>query len=154
MQKAQSFFKDTNTKITTEVQRHLGAVIGSETFKQKYVQGKIDQWIKELGVLRKTAWYEAVYSGFMIAFKHKPMYFMRMIPNIKNQLKQLDDVIRMEFIPAVTAGINCSDIERRLVLLSLRFGGLGIPIFPESLQKKYEFSTILSKDLATNIVNQ
>ena len=43
VQKAQSVFKDTNIKITTEGQRHLGAVIGSETFKQKYVQEKIDQ---------------------------------------------------------------------------------------------------------------
>ena len=58
MQKAQSVFKDTNIKITTEGQRHLGAVIGSETFKQKYVQEKIDQWIKELRVLCKIAWCE------------------------------------------------------------------------------------------------
>ena len=43
VQKAQSVFKDTNIKIPTEGQRHLGAFIGSETFKQKYVQEKIDQ---------------------------------------------------------------------------------------------------------------
>ena len=43
VQKVQSVFKDANIKITTEGQRHLGAVIGSETFKQKYVQEKIDQ---------------------------------------------------------------------------------------------------------------
>ena len=43
VQKAQSVFKDTNIKITTEGQRHLGAVIGSETFKPKYVQEKIDR---------------------------------------------------------------------------------------------------------------
>ena len=34
------------------------------------------------------------------------------------------------------------------------FGGLGISIFSESAQKEYEFSTILSKDLTTNIINQ
>ena len=38
--------------------------------------------------------------------------------------------------------------------LLLRFGGLGISIFSESAQKIYEFSTILSKDLAINIINQ
>ena len=47
VQKAQSVFKDAHIKITTEGQRHLSAVIGSETFKQKYVQEKIDQWIKD-----------------------------------------------------------------------------------------------------------
>ena len=156
VQKAQSVFKDTNIKITTEGQRHLGAVIGSETFKQKYVQEKIDQWIKELRVLCKIAWCEpqAAYSGFIKGFKHKPIYFMRTIPNIKTQLKQLDDVIRTEFIPAITGGINCSDTERRLMSLPPRFGGLGIPIFSESAQKEYEFSTILSKGLTTNIINQ
>ena len=79
---------------------------------------------------------------------------MRTIPNIKTQLKQLDDVIRTEFIPAITGGINCSDTERRLMSLPPRFGGLGIPIFSESAQKEYEFSIILSKDLTTKIINQ
>ena len=55
VQKAQSVFKDTNIKTTTEGQRHLGAVIGSEIFKQKYVQEKIVQRIKELRVLCKIA---------------------------------------------------------------------------------------------------
>ena len=82
------------------------------------------------------------------------MYFMTTIPNIKNQLKQLDDVIRTEFIPAITVGINCSNTERRLLSLPQRFGGLGIPIFSESAQKEYKFSTIPLKDLRTNIINQ
>ena len=54
---------------------------------------------------------------------------MRTIPKIKKQLKQLDDVIRTEFIPAATGGINCCDIERRLMPLPPRFEDLGIPIF-------------------------
>ena len=40
VQKAQSVFKGANIKIITEGQQRLGAVIGSETFKQKYVQEK------------------------------------------------------------------------------------------------------------------
>ena len=74
--------------------------------------------------------------------------------NIKNQLKQLDDVLRTKFVPAITGGINCSNIKRRLMSLPQRFGGLGIPIFSESTQQEYEFSTILSKYLTTNIINQ
>ena len=35
-----------------------------------------------------------------------------------------------------------------------RFGGLGIPIFSEAAQKEDQFSTILLKDSATNIINQ
>ena len=79
---------------------------------------------------------------------------MRTIPNIKNQLKQLDDVIRTEFIPAITGGINCSDTERKLMSFPPMFGGLRISIFSESAQQEYGFSTIVSKDLTTNIINQ
>ena len=50
VQKGQSVFKDTNIKITTEDQQNLGAVTGSETFKQK-----CDKKIKELRVLCKIA---------------------------------------------------------------------------------------------------
>ena len=156
MQKSQSVFKDTNTKITIEGQRHVGAVIGPESFKQKYVQEKIGQWIKELRVLCKIAWCEpqAAYSGFIKGFKRKPIYFMRTITNIKTQLKKSDDAIRTEFIPAITGGIICSDTDRRLMSLPPRFGGLGIQRFSESAQKEHKFSTILSKDLTINIINQ
>ena len=51
-------------------------------------------------------------------------------------------------IPAITGRINCCDTERTLMSLPPRFGVLAIP------QKKYEFSTRLSKDLTTNIINQ
>ena len=77
---------------------------------------------------------------------------MKIIPNLKNQLKQSDDVIRTEFKPAITVGIKCYGIERRLMPLQSRFVGLGIPIFSESPQKEYEFSTMLSKNLAINII--
>ena len=89
MQKFQSVFKDTNIAITTEDQRHIVAVTGSETFKQKYVLNKIKQWIKKLRVLSKIASHkpQAAYSGFIKGFKHKLIYFMRIIPNIKNELK-------------------------------------------------------------------
>ena len=116
---------------------------------------KRNQWIKELRVLCKIVWSkpQAAYSGFIKGFKHKPIYFMGTIPNIKNQRKQLDDVIRTEFVPAKARGINCSDNERRLMSLPPSFGGLEISIFSESVQKEYEFSTIVSKDLTTHIIN-
>ena len=41
-QRAFTVFKDTAIKITTEGQRHLGAVIGSSKYKREYVQNKID----------------------------------------------------------------------------------------------------------------
>ena len=69
---------------------------------------KINQLIQELRILSKIAWHEpqAAYSCFITGFKHKTTYFMRTIPNIGKELKQLDGVVRTEFIPAITGGLT------------------------------------------------
>ena len=105
---AQTIFDNTEIKITTDGQRHLGAVIGTANFKQNYMKEKINQWIKEIRILSKIAWYklQAAYSCFTTGSKHKPMYFMRTIPNIGKELKQIDDVVRTVFIPAITGGLT------------------------------------------------
>ena len=103
---AADIFCGTSIKITTDGQRHLGAVIGSTEYKRIYIQEKISQWIKELQSFCKIAWFEpqAAYSSFVTGFKHKPTFYMKTIPNISSHLKQLDEVIAIEFIPAIAGG--------------------------------------------------
>ena len=79
---------------------------------------------------------------------------MRTIPDISDQLNQLEELITSEFIPAITGGIRCSDIERKLLSLLSQLGGLGIPIFAEISNQEYEYSLMLSKDLSTRIMKQ
>ena len=79
---------------------------------------------------------------------------MRTIPDISDQLNQLDEVITSRFISAVIGGTHCSKIGRKLLSLPSKLGGLGIPIFAEIPNQEYEFSLILSKDLATKIMKQ
>ena len=67
---------------------------------------------------------QAAYFCFITAFKHKPSYIMRTIPDISDQLNQLDELITSEFIPAITGGIHCSDVERKLLSLPSKLGGL------------------------------
>ena len=62
---------------------------------------------------------------------------MRTLPNIKNQLKQLYDVIRTKCIPSITGGIYYSDIDIRWMVLPSSFGDLVVSIFSESAQKEY-----------------
>ena len=76
------------------------------------------------------------------------MYFMRTILIIKRQLQQLVGVIRTEFILA----ISFSDTDRN-GCPSVQ-GSIWISISSEPAQKEYKFSTILSKNLPTNISNQ
>ena len=117
---------------------------------------EIEQLVTELQMLCKRAWYEpqAVYLCAITGFKHKTTYFMRTIPNINNQIKQLDEIVRTEFIPAINCGINCSDIYRKLPPFPAKLRGLGIPISSEKADGEYKFSRMISKDLITNILNQ
>ena len=48
-------FKNTNLKITTDGHRHLGAVIGSNRYKDEYMKDKVENWIAELKLLSKIA---------------------------------------------------------------------------------------------------
>ena len=133
-QGAFTVFKDTAIKITTKGQRHLGAVISSSKYKREYVQNKFDELINQIKFLSMIAETEpqAAYACFITAFKHKPSYIMRTIPDISDQLNQFDEVITSEFIPAITGGIHCFNIERKLLSLPSKLGGLGIPIFAET----------------------
>ena len=67
---------------------------------------------------------------------------MHTIPNVGKELKQLDDVVRTEFIPFI------------LLFFPPKLGGFGIPIFSETTETEYKFSTMISKDLTLRIINQ
>ena len=67
-------------------------------------------------------------------------YYLRMIPDIKEHLDQLEETIRHQFIPAITGGKQCSNDERVLLSLPARYGGLGIPIFYSIAAFEYENS--------------
>ena len=154
-QYAANIFRGTSIKIKTDGQRHLGAVTGSTEYKRIYIQEKISQWITELQMLSKIAWFEpqAACSCIVTGFKHKPIFYRRTIPNISSHLKPLDEVITTELIPEIAGGINCSDIERKLMPLPPKLGGMGIPVFSDIADREYKFSQMLSNDLTSKVIN-
>ena len=52
---ANSIFADSRINITCEGRKHLGAVIGSETFKNSFVDNLVDEWIQQIELLSKIA---------------------------------------------------------------------------------------------------
>ena len=126
-------FEDTKINITVNGKRHLGEVIGSEEYRDDYVINKADQIANEQNNLCEIAKVEpqAQYSCFVSGFKHKLNYIMRTIPNISHLLKPIDDIILTKFIPAITDGIKINQVERKILSLPAKYGGLAIPIFAE-----------------------
>ena len=156
LERAQQMFADTGINITSAGKRHLGAVIGSHEYKQEYVNNSIDEWIKELRVLTEIAETQpqAAYAAYIHGFKHKLTYMLRTVPNITNELKRVEAVVRNEFLPAITGGHQCSNEERKLLALPVKLGGLGIDEVDKISIYEYEASRKITKSLVDNIKAQ
>ena len=156
LEQAQEAFINTSIKITKEGERHLGAVLGTESFKEKYVKDAVATWVKETDLLAQFAVTEpqAAYTAFTFGMKHKWNYLMRTVPNIGPLLEPLEEVINGRFIPAISNGHFPSERERRLVALPPRMGGLGIPNPQELAHVEFQNSARLTASLTENIIAQ
>ena len=151
---AEEIFGGSGVKITTEGERHMGAVIGSENFKEQYVTNKIRKWVEDVEELADIAQDEPqlVYSSFTKAICHRWTYVQRTIPNIEHHFEKLEEAIRDKLIPALI-GRNVSNIERQILALPVRFGGMGIANPTES-SKQFAASTKITENLTRVTCNQ
>jgi len=155
---AENIFIDSNVQLTVTGEKHLGAVIGSKSYKENYVEQKVKLWIEEISMLSKIALTEpqAAYTCFTSGYKHKLTYLMRTIPNISELLTPLDEIILNQFIPSITGDMKCSMDDRMLLALHPKLGGLGIPIFSKisDVDVEYSNSKLLTRDLCDKIIRQ
>ena len=125
---AERIFAGSNIKITTEGARHLGAILSDSSFKEEYLRNKIQSRNNQLETLSKIAEIQpqAAYPAYMFGFKNKFTFFLRTVPDIADYLLPIEETLRSSFIPALTWGHICSDAERALLALPMKFGGLGL----------------------------
>ena len=154
-EQAKAIFGQTGISIDTSGERHLGAVIGTESFKELYVKKKIDQWVEDVNQLSLIAQDEPqiALSAYTKALCMRWCFVQRTISGIGHLFEPLEDAIRNNFIPAVV-GRNVSEIERRMLALPVRFGGIGIQNPVETADSEYEASTVVTENLKCIIVNQ
>ena len=156
LEEAKILFKNTGLNITSEGRKHLGAAVGSETFKESYVKDKIENWIIQIKELAKIAWVEPhlAYSAFVKGFRHKFNYLMRTIPEIDALFKPLDLVIDDFLLPALLNGKLLNKEERILFALPVKFGGMGLPKISETASTEYNNSRLITEDLVENVKKQ
>ena len=125
---ATAVFEGTDIKVTTSGHKHLGAVVGSSDYRDEYVSERVKEWITEIKILSDIAKSQphAAYSAFVHGLTGHWSHIMRTIPDIKHLLMPLEDVIHQVFIPSLTGRLACSDIERKILALPPRMGGLGL----------------------------
>ena len=125
LDEAKRIFKGTGVKFTSEGKRHLGAA--SQTFKESYLQKKIDEWITNVERLAKIAVTEpqVAFSAFTQRMQSRWVFVLRTVKDISNLMQPLENVIRQKFLPALL-GREVNDQERELFSLPAKHGGLGI----------------------------
>ena len=155
LQVATNLFADTEIQITCQGQRHLGAVIGSDDFRNKYIASKVKKWVQDVVDIAKIAIEEpqAALSAYTKSICHRWVFVQRTIPNTTHLFTPLEEVICEKLIPAVI-GRHVSSIERKILSLPVRYGGLGIANPVETAHREYEASCIITEDLVNLILNQ
>ena len=88
-------FTGTGINITTEGRKHLGAALGSRSYLEQYVGGKVEDWVGEVTRLAKfvRSQPQASYAAFPFGIRHRWTYFMRTLPDLGNLLQPLERAI-------------------------------------------------------------
>jgi hypothetical protein len=156
LDEAKTIFAGSGVQITTEGQRHLGAVLGSETYKHEYVTDKINTWIEQLKELGKIARVEPhiAYCAYVFGLQHRYTYLLRTIPDITAYLEKLDEAIDEHLLKHILHNYKFSDIERLWFSLPTRLGGLGINIMAEIGDIYHHNSKQMTRPLVEKIVHQ
>ena len=89
----------------------------------------------------------------MFGFKHKFTFFLRTVPDI-DYLLPIEETLRSRFIPAITGGHICSDAERALLALPVKFGGLGLQNLSEVANTELLNSKEITRELYENVIKQ
>ena len=84
---ARDLFDQTSINISTQDQKHLGAVLGSRSYLEEYVSEKVDDWVGQVVKLAEfvATQPQACYSAHTFGLKHKSTYYLRTFNNYSSR---------------------------------------------------------------------
>ena len=126
--KAAKMLDNTNIKITSPGQRHLGSVIGSDLYRKEYIEEIVSKWRDDLLLLSKISQIQpqAAYYAYINSLKSKCNVFNYFIPTVQNRVKISEDVLRNHFIPAIIGESSISDLLGDLIALPMQLGQMAV----------------------------
>ena len=143
--------------ITTEGQRHLGAVIALQEYKDQYCEEKVRVWKEEIERLSEIAKSQphAAYSAFTKGYKSKFTYFMRRIGSFEDDVDPIQEVIEDLLLPTLFGQSEPLPNEvRRLATLTTGQGGLGIPDLRSEAPQQFAASRLITTMHVDSITSQ
>ena len=152
---AKELFDGEEIKFTADGHRHVGAVIGTETFRNDFVSGKVEKWVKDVNELAEIAKEEpqAALCAYNMGLSQRWTFVQRTIKDISFLFEPLEEAIRNILIPAI-CGKVVSDIERKLISLPYKYGGLGIRNPVETCKDQFDQSLAITSELTQMICQQ
>ena len=143
--------------VTDEGQRHLGAVLGSQEFKDQCCREKILRWKGELEALSEIARSQphAAYTVFSKGYKSKFTYFMHTIESFEDYVDPIQESIDDLLLPTLFGQTKPlpSDL-RQLITLTPAQGGLGVPDLRFEALQQSTASTLITAPQVDAITTQ
>lgn len=155
-EEAERVFGD-EVNITTEGQRHLGAVIGSQEFKDQYCREKVRVWKGEIETLSEIAKSQphAAYIAFTKGYKSKFTYFMRTIDSFEDYVDPVQEAIDDLLLPTLFGQTEPLPGElHQLVTLTPAQGGLGLPNLRREAPEQFAASMSITASHTESITSQ
>ena len=108
LETAKEIFKETQVKVKTGGEKHLGAVLGLADDRELFIKARVEDWVNEMHSLTEMANIEphAAYTAFTFGIRHRWNFLMRTVPGIGHLLDPLEQTIKRQFIQTLTGGRN------------------------------------------------
>ena len=121
---AERLFDGTGVSISTSGRPHLGAPLGSQSFVEEFMSGKVSHWCEMLSMLSQFAVShpQAAYATYTHGFISMWTFLCRTLSSACQFLQPLEDSLRHNLIPSLTGRGTPGDLERRLLALPTRLG--------------------------------
>ena len=96
---------------------------------------------------------QASYVAYTFGLRHRWTYFLRTLPDIEDLLKPLERAISDVLIPSLVDH-KCTELERDILSLPVRLGGLGFTNPTRSANAEFQASVNVTALLAERIMSQ
>ena len=117
---------------------------------------KVQKWVREVDRLSlfASSQPQAAYAALTHGLYSKWTFLLRTIPDIQDLLQPLEEAIQHNLLPALTGKTGINDLERNLLELPVRLGGLGIVNPAKTAAAHHDSSLHITAPLAVLILQQ
>ncbi|KAI5742861.1 hypothetical protein M8J77_012006 [Diaphorina citri] len=148
---AELLFQDLNVKIELS-HRFLGSVIGPDEMKKEFIKEKVSKWITCVRHLANAAKQDpqSALTVLTKSLQFEWSFIQRVVDGCNDEYMPLKDVLHSCFLPSLF-GREINDIEKELIHLPARLGGLGINDPMKAAETSYEVSVSCNSKIVHSI---